>query len=141
MKSLHTVFKSHTEEILRFQDDKVFWRGREITKDAELVAGMRDVLAYAPRASAMADVLETVRNPGTRPIGAPGSVMREAWELGTELTQARCFSAHLRERDLEITNLKNSLANQDEKMRAALGLLREIEKLNIPATLLELEPK
>jgi len=31
---------------------------------------------------AMRDVLDTIKNPGTTPLGAPGSLMREAQDLG-----------------------------------------------------------
>jgi hypothetical protein len=35
------------------------------------------------RVAAMTEVLDIVERPGITPIGAPGSVMRRAWELGT----------------------------------------------------------
>jgi hypothetical protein len=33
----------------------------------------------------MSGLLDTVQNPAARPEGAPGSLVRRAWELGTRL--------------------------------------------------------
>lgn len=83
----------------------------------------------------MEDILATLENPGTHPIGAPGSLMRKAYDMGVELRTFRnmpkhegCwnletenFRAKIRDLELENMNLDNArkaVIDDNEVLRA-----------------------
>jgi len=60
--------------------------GSVVQPDAWCIAKALD---DADRVAAITEALDLVESPGTHPIGAPGSVMRRAQEIGQRLARAR----------------------------------------------------
>lgn len=63
---------------------------RQAQEQADLVSAGADGDG-AWRVQAMEQILAMIGDPGPNPIGAPGSAMRRAWELGRELIEARVY--------------------------------------------------